>query len=693
MRTFHGFLAGMVLAVVLPAVLFGFATAWWLTVELQRNRQEEAARLAGAIAGDVAAYVRTVEAAMQVLGRSPAVVTGDFATAYRHAQALATDLGQHFVLSDKDNRQIFNTRRPFGSALPPRTNITSSARAMETGKVSVSDVFIGAVAQAPLITVDIPLSGPQGPLVLGSSTDVAVLETILARTALPQGWSSSLFDSQGSTIAGRSISDPAAPRLSHAVPATGWTVTVAWPGGLAASLTTPFTLLGGGAASALVLTLLLGLTLGRRLNRAADQLAEAVRALGRGELPPVIDGFAETQEISAVARQVAQELRAREQRIESESAERDISERRLRLFTEVVPAGIAMFDRDMRYLAASRRYAADFGIPMEGLIGRCHYDVFPDIPDRWKDIHRRCLGGATERCLEDPFPRADGTLDWVSWEIRPWYETSGRVGGVVLASEVITWRKNVESKLRAARDAAEAAAASKARFFAAAGHDLRQPLQALGLFLDVLRPTLTAQQLPIFQNVDKSRDAITDLLTALLDMAKLDAGIVAPNPILLPIDHLVASIGAECRSAAETKRLHLRLRPVAGTVVSDRLMLERILRNLVINAIRYTDRGGVLLAARRRGDRIRFEVWDTGIGIDRDRLQLVWEEFYQVANATRDRTHGLGLGLSIVQRLTRLLEHPVGVRSRLGKGSVFWVEVPATFSASAPPIATLERQL
>ncbi|NOH04861.1 MAG: PAS domain S-box protein [Chloroflexi bacterium] len=124
----------------------------------------------------------------------------------------------------------------------------------------------------------------------------------------------------------------------------------------------------------------------------------------------------------------------------------------LRLFVEHSPAAIAMFDRDMKYIVASRRYLIDYDLGEQNVVGRSHYDVFPEIPERWKEIHRRCLAGAMERAEEDPFPRADGRLDWVRWEIRPWYEANNEIGGVILFSEVITERKRARDEIRLHRD-------------------------------------------------------------------------------------------------------------------------------------------------------------------------------------------------------------------------------------------------
>jgi len=134
-----------------------------------------------------------------------------------------------------------------------------------------------------------------------------------------------------------------------------------------------------------------------------------------------------------------------------ERALRDYAER-LRLFVEYAPAAVAMFDRKMRYLAVSRRYATDYRTRSRDLLGRSHYDVFPEIPDRWREIHRRCLAGAVEKCDEDPFPRPDGTVDWVRWEIHPWRDFTGEIGGIILFSEVVTQRKQAEDRLAAERE-------------------------------------------------------------------------------------------------------------------------------------------------------------------------------------------------------------------------------------------------
>ena len=124
------------------------------------------------------------------------------------------------------------------------------------------------------------------------------------------------------------------------------------------------------------------------------------------------------------------------------------SENQVRLFVEHTPASVAMFDREMRYVLTSRRWLKDYNLGEQNIIGRSHYDVFPEIPQRWKEIHQRCLAGAVETCEQDPFPRRDGTLDWVRWEVRPWYSANDEIGGIIMFTEVITDRKRAEEELR-----------------------------------------------------------------------------------------------------------------------------------------------------------------------------------------------------------------------------------------------------
>jgi signal transduction histidine kinase/CheY-like chemotaxis protein len=222
----------------------------------------------------------------------------------------------------------------------------------------------------------------------------------------------------------------------------------------------------------------------------------------------------------------------------------------------------------------------------------------------------------------------------------------------------------------------ELANLSKTRFLAAASHDLRQPLHALGLFVAQLNAdTNRADRRRIVARIGTAVSAMNDLFNALLDISKLDAGAVAAEIAAFPLDPLLRKIENMFAAGARAKSLRLRVLPSAAWVRSDRVLLERILLNLVSNAVRYTERGGIIVGARRRGDALRLEVWDSGIGVPKDQQQNIFREFYQVGG-TREGGPGLGLGLAIVDRLCHLLQHPLELASTQGKGSRFSITVP-----------------
>ena len=238
--------------------------------------------------------------------------------------------------------------------------------------------------------------------------------------------------------------------------------------------------------------------------------------------------------------------------------------------------------------------------------------------------------------------------------------------------------------LRAQTARAEAANVAKSRFLAAASHDLRQPVHALGLFAGALQMReMDAEARQILAKVETSIAALDGLFTALLDISKIDAGIVETHPAAFAIQPMLARIVAEQQAAARARGLSLTLVPCSLAVETDPMLLERILRNMLANAIRFTQRGGIVVGCRR-GARLRIEVADTGPGIAPQERERIFEEFHQLGNPERDRAEGLGLGLAIVRRLAALLACEVSLRSRQGKGSVFAIAVPRAAAAAAP---------
>jgi signal transduction histidine kinase len=248
--------------------------------------------------------------------------------------------------------------------------------------------------------------------------------------------------------------------------------------------------------------------------------------------------------------------------------------------------------------------------------------------------------------------------------------------------------ETVTRELRLQKEQAESATLAKSRFLGAASHDLRQPSHALGMFVARLSqlPMEPAMRL-LVDKLDLSVQTLQDLLDGLLDLSRLDAGSVQPRMGPVDLNQLLASVRHSLQGMAEAKGLRLRLRPTRLWAHSDALLLQRMLVNLVINAIRYTERGTVLVCCRPHpsGQGVRIEVWDSGIGIPAQHHEDVFQEFYQLANRAGDRNFGLGLGLNIVQRSAALLGHGIALRSQPGCGTRFSILLGAASAVDTAP--------
>jgi signal transduction histidine kinase len=265
-----------------------------------------------------------------------------------------------------------------------------------------------------------------------------------------------------------------------------------------------------------------------------------------------------------------------------------------------------------------------------------------------------------------------------------------RVTELKLRSDELLRQLRVEKHAaEIARRDAEIANRAKTQFFAAASHDLRQPLHAMGLFAEALRQRVHEREVAeLVNSINESVDALEGLFSELLDITRIDSGKIEVNAKDVVVQDILRKLRLHFEPAAFEKGLALRLRGGQHVVRADPLLLERVLRNLVSNAIRYTQDGSVLVGCRRRGNRALVQVWDTGIGMSPEDQQHVFEEFYQVQGrhlVTAEQRKGLGLGLAIVARLTKLMGAPLALRSRPGRGTVFTLELP--IGKAAPPFA------
>ena len=247
----------------------------------------------------------------------------------------------------------------------------------------------------------------------------------------------------------------------------------------------------------------------------------------------------------------------------------------------------------------------------------------------------------------------------------------------VLVEQLLNEKRLAEE----ARRDAENATRSKTQFFAAASHDLRQPLQAIGIYVSLLKKRAQGPIEPLVNNLSTAVESLSKLVEELLEISRLDSGAIQPRVDQVLLDDLFTLLEQEFTPLSASKGLSLRVRRSGFAIDSDPLLLQRVIRNLLANAIRYTQRGGVLLAARPRSGLISLEIWDTGPGIRQGELDRIFEEFYRGESSKAENSGaGFGLGLSIVKRICGLLGHPLIVTTRPGTGTVFRVEVPVSIA-------------
>jgi PAS domain S-box-containing protein len=355
---------------------------------------------------------------------------------------------------------------------------------------------------------------------------------------------------------------------------------------------------------------------------------------------------------------------------------------RLRSFVENTPAAVAMLDRDMRYLVVSSGWYEQYGLPDEDITGRTHYEVFPDVPDRWREIHRRCLAGETLSCDRDPFERDNGATVWVRWLMRPWHDADGGIGGVIMVTEVINEQIAYERALSDARDQAERASRAKSEFLANMSHEIRTPMTAILGFAELLddEAASSAQRADAVRTIRRNADHLLAVINDVLDISKIEAGRMTVECLNVSPGEVLRDVRDLMRARAEEKGLSLELEPgeLPETIQTDPTRLRQILANLVGNAIKFTATGTVRVESVWRPEDpgvLRVLVSDTGIGMTQDQIERVFEAFTQADDSMTRRYGGTGLGLKISRELAHLLGGGLVVQSVPGAGSTFTLTI------------------
>ena len=390
------------------------------------------------------------------------------------------------------------------------------------------------------------------------------------------------------------------------------------------------------------------------------------------ELSLLRDAAGAPQYILGLAADITERKRAEE--------ELRASERQLRAFIEDAPVAVAMFDREIRYLAASRRWITDYGFGRNDLFGVCLYDAIPNFPEKWKDTHRRGLAGEKQHIEEDHWFRSDGTPQWVSWALHPWRDPSGNIGGIIISAEDISQRKLNEQLLHDAKRAAEAANAAKSTFLANMSHEIRTPLNGiLGMTELILDTQLTADQRENLSLVRFSADSLLAIINDILDFSKIEAGKLDIELIPFQLRDSLQPILKTCAIRAQQKGLQFAFNApadVPDALIGDPGRLRQVLLNLIGNAIKFTERGQILVAVAAAFPTkgrvlLHFGVKDTGIGVPLEMQEKIFAAFAQADGSMARKYGGTGLGLAICVRLVQMMGGRIWVESVPERGSIF----------------------
>ncbi|TGK97893.1 PAS domain S-box protein [Leptospira levettii] len=358
-------------------------------------------------------------------------------------------------------------------------------------------------------------------------------------------------------------------------------------------------------------------------------------------------------------------------------------------FVEHAPAAVAMLDQEMRYVALSQRWIDDYKIPLskEEIIGKCHYEIFPNIGEEWKQIHSRGLKGEILKRDEDIWRPPGWEKDQViQWEIRPWSLLSGGIGGILMFTRDITESYETKLELKHAKELAENAYNAKSEFLANMSHEIRTPLNGIIGYSDLLAETLVDTSFNEYaQIIKQSAHTLLNIVNDILDFSKAEAGKLQLAEEASDLKKLVLEAIKIMDIQAIIKGLDIRLyvdENIPQTLMFDSNRLRQVLLNLMGNAIKFTEKGFIecklvrLKTSVENEVKIRISVKDTGIGIAKENQKKIFDSFTQEDFSTTRKFGGTGLGLAICRQLLSLMKSKLKLNSEVGEGSEFYFEIP-----------------
>ncbi|WP_448188990.1 hybrid sensor histidine kinase/response regulator [Azospirillum sp. sgz301742] len=722
----------LVVGALLPLIVMG---GWFIVRDAEARRLDTRQRMVETTRALTLALDKQIEASfatLRTLAHLRSLAEGDFERFGATAAAVLMERPEwsSLLLLDLSGQPVL-TVPPEPALAPPRVaELEVVERVLRTGAPAVSNLLAGDGGKRPLVQAVAPVFiGGAAAYVLAAGILPERLGDLLLQQRLPERWEGSIVDGAGTIIARarnleESVGKPAmrwfvegsraavegtlTGRAANGDRADGDRMEVTFRHSSLGPWTLAFgapvdvmdaalwrTLTYGLVSSAAVLLLSVGfaLVLGQRIVQPMVALVRAADAMNRDtavpEAPasPVVEVNAAVAAMQRAARRLAAAAAERERRLRDDAQR---TEQGFRLATTVGRLIAFRVDSAFRYTWVS---APLMELEVVAVLGRRSEELFePETAAALTDLFRRVWeSGRGERAqvtVRRPGQPHKRHIDLV---VEPARGAEGAGAGEGAVASLTGVAYDVTEHVRAKRTA-ERANDAKTRFLAAASHDLRQPIQALRLLLYLLmeKAATDPKLVRVTTRMGEALDSTERMLGRLMEFAALESGKVTVAGQVFRLDELVARIAAETTPEAERKGLMLRARTFPCATRSDPVLLERILRNLVSNAIRYTPSGGILVGLRRGGRTVRVVVYDTGCGVPEAMRDVIFEEFRQLSNPERDRSKGMGLGLAIVARTAELLGHRLGLRSRENRGSAFSVTVPLLPPASVAVQPTLE---
>ncbi|MCB8994958.1 MAG: PAS domain S-box protein [Bacteroidales bacterium] len=363
-------------------------------------------------------------------------------------------------------------------------------------------------------------------------------------------------------------------------------------------------------------------------------------------------------------------------------SEREQSNRLMNYIIEHSPRSIAVLDKDLKYIFNSQRYLKDFKLKQQNISGLHCYELFKNLPKKWKEAYDNALKGQIYTAFDDPYVQEDGTIDWIKWECRPWFDHNNKIGGIIVYSEIITESKKAQQEILRAKEKAEESDKLKTFFLANMSHEIRTPMNGILGFTGLLKdPKLTGEnQQRYISIIEKSGARMLNIINDIINISKIEAGQIELVLIETNVNELMEYLLNFFKPEVEQKGLSINLKcglsNPESIVKTDKEKLSVILSNLLKNAIKFTNTGSIDFGYIRKGNYLEFYVRDTGIGIPEEQRGIIFKRFRQGSESLTRKYEGAGLGLSISKAYAEILDSKLWLESEEGKGTVFYLSLP-----------------